>query len=492
MREIELKFELAPEDADRLARSQAFGKAHPKRRTLHAIYYDTADHRLAAHGMALRVRREGRRWVQCLKAGRSGEGGLHARDEWEWPRPDGSLDTSLLADSPFAAVPRNRRAKLAPVFEVEMERTAWALDLGGGNRVEVALDRGEARRGRKRSPICELQIESLEGDAMAVFAAADRLLREVPMRPSTVTKAQRGYALSRPRRAAPAKAVRVTLDPAATLHEATRRIVAAALAQLQGNDGRAAGTGGDEYLHQFRVGLRRLRSALRIFDDAFTRGQARGIRADCRWLSRGTGEARDWDVFAACLLPELLREVPARSRRPLATRTQAARTRARKRVQVVLSSKRYARFLLRLARWLAAPDAQGPAVRGIAIDALDREDRKARRALRRLDAMDAAERHALRIRLKRLRYACESVESLFPGASVRRYVKALARLQHDLGDAADARAGMRLLEKLRLADAVSGTARSRLEAMEAASLRELRPHVEALRGAVPFWRADGD
>jgi triphosphatase len=484
MREVELKFELSPAAARTLLRSPEFRGAEAHK--LHAIYFDTSDHRLAAHRMALRVRDEGGRWVQALKAGRSGEAGLHAREEWEWPRPEASIDRKVLRATPLAKVVNGRDA-LAAVFEVRMERRAADLDLGGGNRVEIALDRGDVRRGRKRAPLCELEIESKAGDPLAVFDAAERFVERVPLRASMTSKAQRGYELARARRAVPMKAVRVVLSPDDSVDAGARRIVAAALAQLQGNEAHATHPNGHEFLHQFRVGLRRLRSAVRVFEDAFPAGTARLVRDDCRWLSRLTGEARDLDVFVMKMLPRLLRGAPAGQRRALAAAARRRRSEARGRLREALASPRYTRFVLRFARWIAAPppdEARG--LRDMAAAVLQRQHRKAVRASQDASTLAPAPRHRVRVRLKRLRYACESLASLFTQASDE-YVGVLEKLQDDLGHAADARAAMARVKSLDWPREATRDALARLRKIEDASLRDIDAHAAALRDAPVFW-----
>jgi inorganic triphosphatase YgiF len=192
MREVELKFELAAEAGRKLPRTRLLRGVKPVTQPLRAIYFDTPDHRLAARGIALRVRREGERWVQTLKSGGGANGGLHARDEIEAERPDASVDPRLFARTPLTAALRGAGTSLRPVFEVHVDRTTWTVKMGRRDRVEVALDRGHVRHGRKRTPIHELEIESKAGDPAAVFDAADRLLDHVALHPSSVSKAQRG------------------------------------------------------------------------------------------------------------------------------------------------------------------------------------------------------------------------------------------------------------------------------------------------------------
>jgi inorganic triphosphatase YgiF len=476
VREIELKFEVGARDHAALRRAPALRDAPSRRQRLHAIYFDTADHLLMRNGMALRVRREGRRWVQCLKAGRSGEAGLHARSEWEVPRPDASLDPAAFEETPLAALVAQASGALEPLFEVDMQRTTWTLELDAGARVEVALDRGEVRYGTRRDRISELEIESVEGDPDAVFAAAERLVGAVPLRASAVSKAQRGYALARGDGPRPRKSVAVVLDAGDTVQSAASKVVSAALAQMQANEALLASED-PEYVHQFRVGLRRLRSALRVFGDAFEGGDAGRLRAEARRFARIAGAARDWDVLAEAL-PSLERALRGPRR--------AARTLLRE----ALRSPRYTRFVLRLARWLARPrDVGGGTLIALAQDTLERQHRKVLQDLARIEGLPRARRHRLRIRLKRLRYACQSLASLYDRDAVAAYVEALARLQDDLGGMADAMAGRRLLASLTLSRERRSVALEALNRMERESLAPLPPHVAAFEAAHAFWRA---
>jgi CHAD domain-containing protein len=376
------------------------------------------------------------------------------------------------------------------VFEVSMERATAELDVGGGNRVELALDRGEVRRGRKRAPVCELEIESIAGDPLAVFDAAERFLGRVPMRASATSKAQRGYALTRKKSSdAPVKVQPVVARPDDSIDTVARHVVSAALAQLHGNEARAGLLGGDDYVHQFRIGLRRLRSVLRVFRLSFPPQQLEDIRADCRWLAQLTGEARDWDVFTMKMLPALAQGGNARTYDRMAAQAERQREAARERLRAGLDSPRYTRFVLRFARWMAeSGDGKGDA-RAHAAVTLKRQHRKASKALRGIDAMDATQRHQVRIRLKKLRYACDALAPLFAGDATS-YLAALKDLQDALGDAADARTAMRHLDALRAPEAARRAGHARLTDIERQSLQHIDHHAAALREAPRFWKGE--
>ena len=77
--EVELKLALDPADVGRLREASALANARPVTNIVDAHYLDTREREVARNGMALRIRRAGRRWMQCVKAGASGTGGLHSR-----------------------------------------------------------------------------------------------------------------------------------------------------------------------------------------------------------------------------------------------------------------------------------------------------------------------------------------------------------------------------------------------------------------------------
>ena len=486
MAEIELKLELDPRAHARLKRSRALAGSRPRTTRLRATYYDTPDLSLRSREMALRMRRSGGRWIQTLKAGASGAGGLHAREEWEFDRPGPTLDLTLLADTPLGSDP-DLAGHLAELFTVEMTRTAWEVEVSPGDRVEVALDRGEVRHGDRVEPVSEVEIESLAGDPFAVFDLAERLAAEdgaPALRPSSVTKAQRGYRLARGEAEGPVRASLVELDANASPLSAARAIAAAALTQLQANAAGVIGGEDPEYLHQYRVALRRLRSAIAVYRNAG--GELdEGLREDLRWIARLTGPARDWDVLVAESLPALLDAYRAgRAARTVRLRAAAHRRRAHIALREALGSMRYLRLVLALARWIAQPSPEAAAADASVADFAQRlVGRRHKRLVadaRRLSALTPVERHALRLDAKRLRYALEGLASLFRGKRVKTFLEALSEIQDDLGRANDAAVAARLLADLSPPGGLAEFARGWFGAMAQASAEGLERHAARL------------
>ncbi len=494
MREIELKFAVEPASRPGLAASPLLAGT-PRRRRMASVYFDCDDGALQKGRMALRLRREGRRWVQTLKTAGSGAGGLHARDEWEFERPRAELDLSLFRDTPLASLrdAATLHERLHPVFEVNFLRTSWDLAPAPGCRLEVALDTGTVSRGERSEAISELEIECLEGDPSCAFELAAKLMDAAALRPSAVTKAQRGYRLFAGGRLEPVKALAPRLDPAMTPLVAARAVLRAGLEQLQANEEGVLATRDPEFVHQARVALRRMRSALRMFRDVIGRDRAEQLRGGLAETGAALGQARDWDVFAAETLPAatrafgdagLVRSMRSRAARERARRLQAARE--------ALRSARHAHAILELARFLTG-DAPGAAASAGPLDEfaarlVRKRHRRVMQAVRRLPAMTREERHRVRIDAKRLRYGADSLASLFKSAPVKRYLAAVAHLQETLGTVNDAATALELLPRLPAPAGFGAFARGWFTARAEGEAAAFEACAAMLAAAPHFWK----
>ena len=497
--EIELKFDVEPSARKALASVPALS-GKPRRTRMRSIYYDTPEALLARNGMALRLRREGRRWVQALKAGSTGTGGVHSRGEWEFDRRGATIDVTLLAGTPFAQLGDSEAlaSRLAPVFEVHFVRDAWTVEPAPGARLELALDTGSVEAKSRSAPVCEVEIECLEGAPAHAFDLARTVMERVPLRASAVSKAERGYRLMKDERARPMKAGKVHLDASMTPAGAARAVVAAGLAQLQANEAGLASGNDPEYVHQARVAMRRMRSALRMFRREIGIDRARRWRDALAQTSRALGRSRDWDVFALRTLPAALAEhgdqaLAARLKRRVARRRASEREAARER----LRSGAHANALLEISQWLARADGgEDPAPRSPLVDFAARVIRKRRKRLFNrallLGTVDPAEQHLVRIDAKRLRYALDALGSLFRQKALEPFAATVEGLQDALGDCNDAATAMRLVGELGATPAFEAFARGWFAGRAAASPQLLEPLVAGLTRKRSEWmRARG-
>ena len=196
--ETELKLRIAPEQLAKLKRHPLL-KAHqltrPVTRRLYNIYYDTPKLELHQSGMALRLRRSGRQWLQTLKGGGSVQGGLHQRNEWEMPVSGLALDFSLpLVEAWKDVLPKHLRKKLKPVFVTDFSRNSRML-LWQGAQIELCMDQGEVSTEQQRAPVCELELELISGEAQQLFELALAILDILPFELESISKAEQGFRL---------------------------------------------------------------------------------------------------------------------------------------------------------------------------------------------------------------------------------------------------------------------------------------------------------
>ncbi len=506
--EFELKF-LVPAGA-RPALRAALGErgARTETRRLVARYFDTGDRRLARAGMSLRLRREGRRWVQTLKAG--GEAAL-ARFEHEVLRPGADLDPAVHAGTQAG----DRMARLLPDgeplrqrYETDIRRTTRTLRTRGAV-VELAFDEGRIAADDGELRVCELEFELLSGSPAALFALAERWRARFGLLVDPRSKAERGDALAEGRApAGPWRAAPVRLRRKVGVGEAWRAVLDECIAQILVNAialGIAVGVEGrarrstalppsvedPDVVHQLRIGLRRLRSAIRLFR-GWVPPVDESIASGARDLFRALGASRDRDVLAQDIEPALQR---AGAPGAPAADARAGRADADD-VAAVVAGAAAQRWLLALLAWRhgldaepvpeakaveaaadspagsaagasddsasgstaepAAASASGPSASSplapLARGRLARWQRAIASEATRFAQLDDAARHRLRRRAKRLRYASEFVESLFGGKEMRRFAESLRAVQQALGELGDLALAARRYDRESAAD----------------------------------------
>lgn len=343
-------------------------------------------------------------------------------------------------------------SQLAPSFTVEVARSTWTITEGDAT-LEVVLDRGQVVIGDRQSTICEMEIELKSGAPDALFAFARRVTEVAPARLGVLTKAERGYLLSREIRFA-VKAEPVPLTAKMTADDAFRQIVQSCLRQFRLNEDLLFPARSPVALHQARVALRRMRSAFSIFRPVLGVDGARDLRDRLRDLAADFGHARDLDVLLARSKPGSLQD-----------RLRVEREAEYDRVERNVSSRTTHVLMLDLVEWLSEGawltdpdtlDVRNLPTREFAADALNRFSRKVRKDGRDLQHLEDDARHQLRKDAKKLRYAAEFFGPLFDGKrerpSQKSFLSALAEIQDHLGALNDLATAPRVLERHALAD----------------------------------------
>lgn len=290
----------------------------------------------------------------------------------------------------------------------------------------------------------------------------------------------RGTARAVPRRAV--KSTPVPLDPALRPEEALRSIARSCVAHFCANLAGIDGPHPREYLHQARIALRRLRSALRLVHPAGSK--VNGLRKEIKWLARRLGEARDWDVF----MTGIGRLVQARAdkeetARLLLVAARRNRTLARKAAREALHSARFQTLRDDLEGWLASPcipHTEGIALRDFAARALRKRHKRLFRLAAALAHGTQQERHKTRVAAKRLRYIADYFGPLVSPKAARRYVRELADLQDALGTLNDVANARRLAAALPGAPAAEALIEKHSRARERKNLARARAALKRL------------
>ncbi len=505
--EIEVKFRTSPEGLKRAFGLPFFVSASATQtRQLRSVYFDTPSGDLRKNGFVLRIRRKGRAaLILGVKQAGSPVDGPFLRKEVEVRSPDFQPDLALLDAALASELLRIVGDKsIEPVFETQIKRRTVLVD-HGQSRVEVAFDEGHIVDGEQRMPLTEVELELKSGFEPDLYDLAAKLAAEFPLRLDFVSKAESGFRFITREKPSPVKAAAIEFGPGATLDDAVKVIVSNTLAQFVANWAALRETDHPESIHQMRVALRRMRSALTMFKRVLPCPEFNLLRAEAKRIASALGPARECDVFrhSAEQGPLLHPDRPASCETFLAN-TDERRTAAYEAARSLIETPAASIFVLQVQLFLAnrawrsvlssakMKTLEMPAA-GFAIDALDKlKARVLKRAKGLPDISDEA-RHELRIALKNLRYGAEFFSGLFDRRrKAKSYVGSLSALQDILGVHNDVVNARKFLEEISpaadpAAEKASGFILGWYARGTAIADAELRSAWKTFRRADTFW-----
>ena len=247
----------------------------------------------------------------------------------------------------------------------------------------------------------------------------------------------------------------------------------------------AAGRGDVRGVHQARVGLRRLRSHLRTFRRVVDIEWATALSAEASWLADSLGSIRDLDVLHARLVEGALLQVPeqAPAIRGLVSMLEAQREVALGNHLELRETARYIGLVGRLdeaTREMPTRSIGEEPAAYLVPKLLLRTWRELRGAAR-IEKKDPSieHLHTVRIRAKRMRYACEAATPVL-GSAARRMARSSEALQERLGEWHDASAARAWLD---------GAARIRPD-FASAAVRLASLESKAAENAAAQWGTD--
>lgn len=439
---------------------------------LRAQYFDTPNRDLVKARISLRLRLEGRRWVQTLKMP-----GAHAMDriELNHPRPGPTLDLSVYDGTAAHKVLQALHEQLSVCYETDVKRLFRRTRVDS-NIVEMALDQGVIRAGDLTLPIREIEFELISGAIQSLFTIGKKWQTKHGLLLDLRSKAERGDRLAQlhqtlltsqrqdlaATQAAQAAAVAgfwgatgvqaIALKPSMTCEHALAAITQECLSQVARNAAilseiDTAGicrAGTPEHLHQLRVGLRRLRSAWALFK-GFANLPEQSLRDDIRIHFSLMGNTRDDDVLRETVMPVL----NAAGQPPLNLNNhpeQASGTN-------LTASKDFQGWLIDMMAFAVTVDDRPALTTNHLRQTLRKRLHKWHQQVvsegLKFKTLEIESKHVLRKRTKRLRYGLQFAESLLPSTRLKHYRKDLTVIQDVLGEMNDLYVARDRFEKLK-------------------------------------------
>ncbi|MBI3275935.1 MAG: CHAD domain-containing protein, partial [Methylocystis sp.] len=489
-------------------------------RRIRSIRFDTAANDLRKQNVALRgYELRGARFLELTWA-TPAAGGAVSRGAIEVRVPTLELGATLLDKDASGSLRRLVDGRpLEARCVSETERRERLLDLPRA-RIAVIFEKGFVEWSGERTPFNEIEFQLASGEMAAFHEFIADVAGQLPVRLVSMSETESAFLQVSGCSRAPVKARPLTLSRYASLDAAICLMLGACLDQFVANWPALTKSNDPEAIHQMRVALRRLRAALALLKNVASCPELERAGRRAKELAATLGEAREWDVFG-----EMLETGPRSSLRnepsfySLLDAVERRRLRAHEKAQALVKEPRTTRFVLdlrsALARFAWRPGASitaQPPLRGetarpgmldtaragsardFAIPALDGLHRRALKRCRRLASKSTADWHKARIALKKSRYAGEFFQSLFESfAGARAYMRALAKIQDDLGVYNDMSVAARLLREIDSADgATTAVAAGFALGWYTHAQERMKQRVSKIQKSMeklePFWR----
>ncbi len=427
-----LRFRLERDDISALLQHPLLGGT-PKRRRVHQTIFDTPTLSLSELGIQVDEIRVLRKSVLTVRQS------VPEEQIWAAPTTPGTFDFSTLIDAPETAELLSQfTSALIPIYLTDIGIRQWAVQIRCA-QVEVSLEQGELitdREGQQRTlPICELEFRLISGQAAALYGVARLLSRQVRLHPIRESFHDRAMAFRANKPISPAKAKRIRIDPKNPSVQIFKHIAWQCVDQLTANEEGIYTSDCVEFIHQARVALRRLRTALRLFNTDLPAGFSDKWSQAWKDVGEQLGNARNWDVFCAEMLPAI--EIDLGSHPDMAHLKQfslAQRDTARTNTQAWLRGRRYSLTLIAFHEaLLMLPERNSTRISEFASQALKKRYKHFCRGARIAHTLSVEARHEVRIELKKLRYTLDFFESLYGQKQLQSFFHALAETQEVLG-----------------------------------------------------------
>lgn len=504
MQEVELKFLVPEYKVDALMRQTKIKSSLTTQLAAH--YFDTSESHLASSGMALRIRQEGDVWVQTLKsngdgmASRGEQNNVLDNDAVAQALENNTLypDLSLYIDvniediiNPSKSKKKQTNNRLKCQYVTDVQRTTRLIKKDD-TIIEVAYDEGRVVHGENEKltqPIHEIEFELVEGNIDFLFEITKIWCKRYNLCVSTVTKAERGSLLLADKefsKATKADLKQLSVHKKMSQPEFIRAVVHNCMIQILPNASAiAAGSTDGNHVHQLRVGLRRLRTALRFFNDF-----SADVNPEWAPILQQTfsllGEYRDREILQTKTQP-MLERVGA----PYVDWSAERENLPVKPIDAVRANDFQLTLLELIAYTMSTANTDSANSELTAKEAttsiLNKLYKKISKASSHFSELAIDEQHDVRKRLKRLRYVSEFVSPMYKTKTTKAFLKYLEPAQEVLGDYNDNIVGHQFYQLKTQSDANAWFAVGYFTAQEEHAALLCAQCLTTVKNAPAFW-----
>lgn len=432
MVEIELKFQVPM--IHRVDVSQVFHNKNAQPIHVKTQYYDTVERKLSAAKLQLQLVLQANHWVQTLICEDAKHLGYLEHQvslgETDAPHVDVTLHQGTPAGAILFEVLGDETQALTLQFETDIVRTLHTIE-DQDSQIEVALDVGEIRTEKDHLPIYELKFELKTGSIHRLFSLVTEWVQRYELWLDIRSKAALGGQLRQGLKALPAiQACNPVLVNKLPAEIALCEMIASCLQQILPNIAEMMTESNEaEHVHQARVGIRRLRSALRVFGH-WSKQTDQTWEVTLKMLFNQLGTIRDRDALEEKLLPRLRAAGAPYVKLPIQPHQEEKHT---------FKDPSYTTLWLAMIQFIQVSSESQPEqnIDDNLTELASAEIKHMHRQLLKdaencLDLNDMMW-HRMRKRLKRLRYCVEFISSLYDKKQVRQYLNALSPVQDILG-----------------------------------------------------------
>lgn len=452
--EFEIKL-LFPEERLKDIENLLISKGGLRRQRLQAAYIDTDDFLLARSGVACRIRKEGRSWVQTLKVSTG-----HSLERLEhnvplnhvgsdFPQWDISRHHNHEAGKIFnKLIGKRKNSDLKVRYQTDIYRRS-ALVPARGAKLEYALDTGFIRTlhhdgSSSQTEVCELEIELVSGDKVSLLAHAKNLIKKYKAYLDTRSKAQRGFNLAAGIQFSPplkTKALKLDAFDDATiiskvLHSCMNQVL------VNASEINTKLISFDEHLHQLRVGLRRFKTAMKFMALRQIFLTESNLKTLDQFFSQ-LGSYRDLNFLDEKLLPALL----AAKAPPMKLASVADLPHP----HLIIKSPEVQLFFISILEMIIQAEKNYQNLKylkPLILKELNKIHKDTKKTAVKFMSVSDEERHRLRKKLKRLRYALEFFKDLCLGGRYKEFLKKLENVADALGQYNDICVALEKVESL--------------------------------------------